>query len=671
MANQTTPYSDALDRAVGTGSSAGKNLGAYKDANGNTTTYRPEFAGQTVQMGSQYVTYNEKGYPTKAVSKNHAQSLGNDYTKKNMGLDQTKISNAGDIYQGIYNAVMNSGTTLSGNALDNAYGKRNIQYSGALGVADYDKLIRDAAAKGSNVLAGFLEDSRNALLQSQGRGNEQTSTYNGGWNYVDNGGGVGNIYAGALADKKQANQTLGGGWYAGQGKGDAAEEYFYRNTDAPTMQEVLSYAAALGYDVNDDSTALPLGNLAREMMANGYVSPENLRKAETLKITVPAALKNLGIESDSSGTEALDAAIRNMQTAGSGANAAAMKAAATKVGLSTPYSAAISGSSGLSNPYSQHLNSSGSNKGGILSGGSTSGNDYESELLKLYGEGGAYSQAQDQLKALIDADVAKVTSEYEGQKDEVNRSYADTMREYYINNEKAKKNLGQQMAAYGVTGGATESTLLGLNTNYQEAVRQAEQERISTLNELEQAIQQAKLTGDISYAEQALALAQQQAESYGNVLQLLMNRQDAAEQQAYDRQMAAEQLAYDRQMAAYNQQLAAQDTAFNRQMMQAELLASAGDFSGYKALGLTDAEIATLNSNYQKQNTPKVVYRDVPVADPMPVVDPVEELVGDLDTLVASNDVSRADLRDVINGAYNQGMITATEKTKLIDYYCR
>lgn len=564
--------SDVLDRAVGVGGSGTKNLGAYKDANGNTTTYRPEFAGQTVQMGNQYVTYNERGYPTQATSVSHAKSLGNDYTSKNMGLDQTKISNAADIYKGIYNATMKNGTILSGNAQDNAYGKQNIQYGSSYTVDDYNKMISDAAAKGSNVLAGYLEDSKNALLQSLGRASEQTSTYNGGWNYVDNGGGVGNIYTGALVDPTQTNQALGGGWYAGQGKGDAAEEYFYRNADSPTMQEVLNYAATLGYDVFDETETIPVGDLARQMMANGYVSPERLQAAETLKITVPAALKNLGIESESTGTEALDAAIQRMQSTNPYMQYASGTAEGKQVDAGQLYTVAAqkaggvgSANSGYSGSYKQYAN------------GSAGGSDYASELLKLYGEGGAYDQAQGQLKTMIDAQTAQAISGYEAQKGEVNQSYADVARQLYINNLKAKKNLGQQMAAYGMTGGASESALLGLETDYQEAMRLSEQERISTLNELEKAIQQTKLTGDITYAEQALALAQQRANNYGSVLQTMLSRQDS-------------------QAAA----------AYNQQMAKAELLASMGDFSGYKALGLTDSQISALGSAYQAANTPKV-----------------------------------------------------------------
>ena len=306
-----TVNDSVLSRALGTGASAAENLGMYKDAGGAATTYRPEFAGQTVQIGNQYVTYNEQGYPVRSIGVKYAQSLGNDYTKQHFGLDQTQIANAGDIYKGIYNAVMEKASTVSGSALDNAYGKRNIQYEGALGPEEYDTLIREAVAAGNHVLAGFYEDSRNALIADKGLSPAlQSSTYNGGWNYVDGGGGVGDIHAGAKEDPEQSEQALGGGWYAGQGKGNAEHEYIYRNSDAPSVEEVLRYAAAHGYTVE---TEADMEKLTLQIMAEGYVSEETLRKAEILSPAILAALENLGLESHNSGTEALLAAVRSLQ----------------------------------------------------------------------------------------------------------------------------------------------------------------------------------------------------------------------------------------------------------------------------------------------------------------------------------------------------------------------
>ena len=281
------------------------------------------------------------------------------------------------------------------------------------------------------------------------------------------------------------------------------------------------------------------------MMTNGYVSPENLRKAETLKTTVPAALKNLGIERDSSGTEALDAAIRNMQTAGGGAYGKIMQAA----------SAQASGGNGYQNLYSQYLGGYGSSP--------------QNHLMALYGNGGSYAAALQQMKSLTDAKTAQTTGEYNAKKDAVNHSYADMFRQLYIDRENARKNIDQQMAAQGVTGGAAESTLLGLNTRYQDALREGEQSRIGAISELDQAILQAQLTGDISFAEQALQMEQERLDHYANVLKSMLSREDSLREQKYDRQME-----------------------------KAELLASIGDFSGYRALGLTDEEIAALENAY-------------------------------------------------------------------------
>ncbi|MBR2483145.1 MAG: hypothetical protein IKB53_00165 [Oscillospiraceae bacterium] len=297
---------NVLSRALGSGSSASDRLGAYKDANGSTTTYRPEFAGQTVQLGNQYVSYNEQGYPVKAMSVKHAQELGNDYTMEHFGLDQTKIVNAGDIYRGIYNAVMQNASTVSGSALDNAFGQRNIQYDGALGVEDYDALIRDAVAAGNNVLAGFYENSRNALVADKGPSPTlQTATYNGGWNWVESGSGIGSAVM-----QRSVGQPTDGGWYAGQGKGDAEKEYIYCNADAPSLEEVERYAKAHGYAITDENAESLFEELALQMMAGGYLSPETLHRAELLRTAIPAVLEKLGVEGSGSGMEALDAAIR-------------------------------------------------------------------------------------------------------------------------------------------------------------------------------------------------------------------------------------------------------------------------------------------------------------------------------------------------------------------------
>ena len=51
---------------------------------------------------------------------------------------------------------------------------------------------------------------------------------------------------------------------------------------------------------------------------------------------------------------------------------------------------------------------------------------------------------------------------------------------------------------------------------------------------------------------------------------------------------------------AYNRETYKDETEYNRAMAKAQTLAAGGDFSGYKALGYTDQEIAGLKSAYNK-----------------------------------------------------------------------
>ena len=529
MKDKKKELEEVLDRAVGKGVSAGENLGAYTTASGAVSTVRPEFAGQTVQMGNKYITYDDRGSPTKAIGVDWAKQLGNDYTSQNMGLDQRNIANGADIYRALYNQGMNSGTNATGN-LANAFGKRNIQYDATLGRSDYESLIQNAAAKGNNVLAGYYEDSLNALLNNLGMGNQMTSNYNGGWNYVDNGGGVGNIYAGAMADPNNPAMALGGGWNIGQGLGDAESERFYVNNDMPSMQEVIAYAKMLGYDTEDENVTIPVGDLSRQMIASGYVAPGTQKTADTLGVALPAVLQNLGMEAgDNLGTNALTNAIASMRQGTGGAQI-------SDENLATLYNMAAAATAADA-PMSR-ANAYGGNYGGGRA------QDIANQILGMnyndWTQGGEYASLADR--------------------------YSD-----------------QGRAAMQNTLGQISSRTGGLASSYATtAAQQQYNEYISMLEEV---------------ARQMYDNDRSDMMDNFNMMRTLENDEYARQQDALDRQQAA------------------QDDAFSRQMAAAELMAGIGDFSGYKALGLTDDQIAALGANYAAKNQPKVIYRTVDPGD--------------------------------------------------------
>ena len=168
------------------------------------------------------------------------------------------------------------------------------------------------------------------------------------------------------------------------------------------------------------------------------------------------------------------------------------------------------------------------------------------ELQQLYGEQGSYAQALAAQQEENRANVRKAVGSLQDQKRDTETSYANMFRQLYLNKMKSQKNIGQQLAAQGKTGGAAESTMLGLDTSYSDALRQGEQGRIGALGDLDRAITDAELTGDIANAELAAANAKERTDSYADVLRDLMDRYDQqnAQNTAYEREDADNARAY-------------------------------------------------------------------------------------------------------------------------------
>lgn len=200
------------------------------------------------------------------------------------------------------------------------------------------------------------------------------------------------------------------------------------------------------------------------------------------------------------------------------------------------------------------------------------------ELQQLYGEQGSYAQALAAQQEANRANVQKAVGSLQDQKRDTETSYANMFRQLYLNKMKSQKNIGQQLAAQGKTGGAAESTLLGLDTSYSDALRQGEQGRIGALGDLDRAITDAELTGDIANAELAAANAKERTDSYADVLRDLMDRYDQqnAQNTAYEREDADNARAY-----AYK---TAMQLLQSGSMASDELLESAG-ISGSCACG--------------------------------------------------------------------------------------
>ena len=142
-----------------------------------------------------------------------------------------------------------------------------------------------------------------------------------------------------------------------------------------------------------------------------------------------------------------------------------------------------------------------------------------------------YDNILAQKQAATDAGVQQSVNSLESQKVGINDAMDNAAREAYISLMKSKKDLPEQYAAAGMSGGITESGLINLDNNYANNIKDINTQRTSQIANIDNAITDVRLTGDIEKAQQAANIAQQAAESY---LSLATNRL------ALERELASE-----------------------------------------------------------------------------------------------------------------------------------
>lgn len=215
---------------------------------------------------------------------------------------------------------------------------------------------------------------------------------------------------------------------------------------------------------------------------------------------------------------------------------------------------------------------------------------------------GWYDDIQSQQQAAQQAAVDQAVNQLTGQKTGIEQSYDDLYRQLYLDRRRAEKNLPQQLAAMGITGGMAEGTALGIQTNYTDALRQGEQQKLSTLNDIDQAIADARLTGDIGIAQQAAQLAMDKLATYGSLISQMQDQQNWANNFAWQQQQA--NIANDQWQQQWNRQqmldqLSRDDVSYDRKLQLAQYLyEKTGDASGFRQLGFTDAQIAAMQNSY-------------------------------------------------------------------------
>lgn len=160
-----------------------------------------------------------------------------------------------------------------------------------------------------------------------------------------------------------------------------------------------------------------------------------------------------------------------------------------------------------------------------VSGGSSSNNRYgdmgDELAYNPYEE--AYRESQrryEELEAQIREQnrlaVEQGTNRLNAQKSNINQAADENARQAYVQYMQSQKALPQQLASQGVSGGATETANLGLQTAYQNNVNTINQNKANRLQEIDNAIVELQNTGDLAMVEQVLANNQAALDSYMN-----------------------------------------------------------------------------------------------------------------------------------------------------------
>lgn len=137
-----------------------------------------------------------------------------------------------------------------------------------------------------------------------------------------------------------------------------------------------------------------------------------------------------------------------------------------------------------------------------------------------YGDGGAWGDwfmnAADMQAGAVDAQLKALQAQLELQKGENNSYYDDIAAQAYVAKRQAEAAMPQRLAAYGISGGGSESAQLGLDTSYQNNINANELARQNMLQELDY---QNILAQSQANSDKANIYAQAQKDAYNAYLQ--------------------------------------------------------------------------------------------------------------------------------------------------------
>ena len=191
---------------------------------------------------------------------------------------------------------------------------------------------------------------------------------------------------------------------------------------------------------------------------------------------------------------------------------------------------------------------------------------------------------------------------YDNAASEIPKTYQAARNQNAASYEAERANFNEYAASSGLNNGAAgqvqlsranqqQANLSAIGRAQADALAQVERQRAQTKVQYQNDISQAIAEGDLARAQ---ALYNEAVRVDESIVSKTLN--DAQLRYNYD------YLNYNKDSADYNRQVDAENTEYNKLLAMAQTLGAYGDFSGYKALGYTDGQIANMRYVWQLQN---------------------------------------------------------------------
>lgn len=195
--------------------------------------------------------------------------------------------------------------------------------------------------------------------------------------------------------------------------------------------------------------------------------------------------------------------------------------------------------------------------------------------------------AIDAINAATDAGVLAYQQMLPG----INSQYDTAAKQLYTNFMQENQAMPEQLAKMGLSGqGISESTAASLANSYQGNLSASELARRAAIQDVNNQVANLRAEAEAQKAQTAYDLSGEQFRAWQWAKEMQNQLQQFQQQQEWNKYTWEKEFG-----------MAQNDADYQRQLAAAEMLAQYGDFSGYKAMGFNDAQIAGMKAEWQRQ----------------------------------------------------------------------